>query len=130
MPIPTGSYYQKKALGNGTVSTIEGNTVNVVTAGEEIGFGCAVDIKNGKAVVATKAPIFGIAIKRDWTDAEHYFTNDVQNEINTTSSKMDEAFLNNFGGANDTYEYEKALEEKRLKEAGQQSSDPSKMTNH
>lgn len=80
MPIPTGSYYQKKALGNGTVSTIEGNTVNVVTASEEIGFGCAVDIKNGKAVVATKAPIFGIAIKRDWTDAEHYFTDDVQKD--------------------------------------------------
>ena len=43
---------------------------------------------------------------------------------------MDEAFLNNFGGANDTYEYEKALEEKRLKEAGHQTSDLTKMTDH
>lgn len=80
MPIPTGSYFQKKALGNGTVSTIEGTTVNTIDAAEEIGFGCAVDIKNGKAVVATKAPIFGIAVKRDWTDAEHYFTDDIQKD--------------------------------------------------
>ncbi len=80
MPIPTGSYFQKKALGNGTVSTIEGNTINTIDAAEEIGFGCAINIENGKAVVATKAPIFGIAIKRDWTDAEHYFTDDIQKD--------------------------------------------------
>lgn len=80
MPIPTGSYYQKKALGNGTVSTTEGNTINTIGAAEEIGFGCAINIENGKAVVATKAPIFGIAVKRDWTDAEHYFTDDVQKD--------------------------------------------------
>lgn len=79
MGIPTGSYYQKKALGNGTVATIESNTVNTITASEEIGFGCAVDIKDGMAVVATKAPIFGIAIKRIWADGEH-FTNDAIQE--------------------------------------------------
>ena len=46
MPIPVGTYYQKKELGNGTVATIENNVVDTVTAGEEINFGVAVNIKD------------------------------------------------------------------------------------
>lgn len=80
MTIPLSDYYQKKTLGNGAVATIEGNTVNTITAGGEIGFGCAVDIQDGKAVVATKAPIFGIAIRRTWTEAEHFYEDAIQND--------------------------------------------------
>ena len=89
----------------------------------------AEDVKKAKEMAEVILVQNGLVDVQEFVDNANY-TNDVQNEINTTSSKMDEAFLNNFGGANDTYEYEKALEEKRLKEAGQQSSDPSKMTNH
>lgn len=71
MGIPVGSFYQKKHLGAGTVATIENNTVNTVTASEDIGFGCAIDIKDGKAVLATKAPIFGVAIKREFIQGDH-----------------------------------------------------------
>lgn len=72
MPIPVGTYYQKKELGNGTVATIENNVVDTVTAGEEINFGVAVNIKDGKAVTATSAPIMGIAIKRNRIDGDDY----------------------------------------------------------
>ena len=72
MPIPVGTYYQKKELGNGTVATIENNVVDTVTAGEEINFGVAVNVKDGKAVTATSAPILGIAIKRDYIDGDDY----------------------------------------------------------
>lgn len=72
MGIPVGSFYQKKELGNGTIGSIESNTVNTITAGEDIGFGIALDIKNGQAVVATKAPIFGIAIKRLYIEGDDY----------------------------------------------------------
>lgn len=73
MPIPVGKLYQKKELGNGTVATVEDNTVDTVTAGADINFGAPVDIQNGKAVTATKAPIFGIAVKRSWIEGEHYY---------------------------------------------------------
>lgn len=72
MPIPVGTYYQKKELGNGTVATIENNVVDTVTAGEEINFGVAVNIKDGKAVTATSVPIMGIAIKRNRIDGYDY----------------------------------------------------------
>ena len=72
MPIPVGTYYQKKELGNGTVATIENNVVDTVTAGEEINFGVAVNIKDGKAVTATSVPIMGIAIKRNRIDGDDY----------------------------------------------------------
>lgn len=72
MGIPVGSFYQKKELGNGTIGSIESNTVNTITAGEDIAFGIALDIKSGQAVKATKAPIFGIAIKRLYVEGDDY----------------------------------------------------------
>lgn len=72
MPIPVGRLYQKKELGSGTVATIENNVVNTVTSSGDINFGVAIDIQNGKAVTATKAPIFGIAIKRTYIEGDDY----------------------------------------------------------
>lgn len=72
MPIPVGRQYQKKELGNGTVGTTENNVINTITAGEDINYGVGVVIKDHKAVTATKAPILGIAIRRDFTWGEHY----------------------------------------------------------
>lgn len=73
MALPIGGLYQNKALGNGTIGSLESNDpTNVVTAGEDIPFGVALDIKDGMAVVATKAPIFGIAMKRDYAVGNDY----------------------------------------------------------
>lgn len=73
MALPIGSMYQQKALGNGVIGSLESNDpTDVVTAGEDIPFGVALDIKGGKAVVATKAPIFGIAMKRDYAIGNDY----------------------------------------------------------
>lgn len=77
MPIPVGRLYQKKHLGNGTVATIEDNTVNTVQAGADINFGVGISLKpdaNGKmvAVTANSAPIFGIAIKRNRINGDDY----------------------------------------------------------
>lgn len=72
MPLPIGRQYQKRALGNGTIGSLEDNTVNIITAATDIPFGVALDIKDGKAVVATKAPIFGIAMKRDYAMGDDF----------------------------------------------------------
>lgn len=117
---------EKKQLLN-RMATVNKNFQMLLTNQNNIAM--AEDVKKAKEMADVILVQNGLVDVQEFVDNANY-TNDVQNEINTTSSKMDEAFLNNFGGANDTYEYEKALEEKRLKEAGQQSSDPSKMTNH
>lgn len=77
MPIPVGRLYQKKHLGNGTVATVEDNTVNTVQAGADINFGVGISLQpdaNGKmvAVTAKSAPIFGIAIKRNRINGDDY----------------------------------------------------------
>lgn len=80
MPIPVGSYYQKKELGNGKVGTTETPVIDTITAGEDINFGVALAIKDGKAVTATKAPIYGIAVSRDYLMAEHFTTEALAND--------------------------------------------------
>ena len=62
MPLPIGQLYQKKELGNGTIGSLKNYSVYTVTAGVDVNYGIAVAIQDEKAVVATKAPIYGITI--------------------------------------------------------------------
>lgn len=70
MPIPTGTFYHDEPFSSGTVSTIDQSTVNSEVAGSAIKFGQAVVMSDGKAVPATSAPIYGVALKRGWVNAD------------------------------------------------------------
>lgn len=78
--IPDGKLYMDGQLGAGTVATLEDSNVNTVTAGSPIGFGTAVTISNGKAVQAAGAPIYGIALKRTYLNADHFYQEDIDND--------------------------------------------------
>lgn len=78
--IPDGKLYMDGQLGAGTVATLEDSNVNTVTAGGPIGFGTAVTISNGKAVQAAGAPIYGIALKRTYLNADHFYQEDIDND--------------------------------------------------
>lgn len=69
--------YSDGNIGAGKVATLEPYVVNTFTAGADIKFGQAVVIKNGLLEPATKAPMFGVALARQWTDS----TNFVQEEM-------------------------------------------------
>lgn len=78
--IPDGKLYMDGQLGAGTVATLEDSSVNTLTAGGPIGFGTAVTIKDGKAVQAGGAPIYGVALKRTYLNGEHFFQDDIDND--------------------------------------------------
>lgn len=80
MAIPDGRLYHDGPLSAGTIATIEPSTVNTENAGAEIGFGTAVTIKDGKVVPATKAPIYGVAIKRTYIDSDHFYDAEIQKD--------------------------------------------------
>lgn len=78
--IPDGKLYMDGQLGAGTVATLEDSSVNTLTAGGPIGFGTAVTIKDGKAVQAAGAPIYGVALKRTYMNADHFCQEDIDND--------------------------------------------------
>ena len=78
--IPDGKLYMDGQLGAGTVATLEDSSVNTLTAGGPIGFGTAVTIKDGKAVQAAGAPISGVALKRTYMNANHFYQEDIDND--------------------------------------------------
>lgn len=78
--IPDGKLYMDGQLGAGTVATLEDSNVNTVTAGGPIGFGTAVTISNGEAVQAAGAPIYGVALKRTYLNADYFFQEDIDND--------------------------------------------------
>lgn len=78
--IPDGKLYMDGQLGAGTVATLEDSSVNTLTAGGPIGFGTAVTIKDGKAVQAAGAPIYGVALKRTYMNADHFYQEDIDND--------------------------------------------------
>lgn len=80
MAIPDGRLYHDDPLSAGTIATTEPSTINTENAGAEIGFGTAVAMKDGKAVPATKAPIYGVALKRTYIESDHFYENDIQND--------------------------------------------------
>lgn len=79
MPLPIGRQYQKRELGNGTIGSYEDNVIDAIKAAEKIPFGVALDVNaDGEAIVATKAPIFGIAMKRDYAIGDDF--NAIEND--------------------------------------------------
>lgn len=73
MAIPDGKLYSDGTLSAGTVATIEDSIVNTESAGADINFGAGVVLQNGKVVPATKAPIYGVALKRTYINGDHFY---------------------------------------------------------
>ena len=88
MPISDPTLYSNTDIGPGRIATLEPYRVNVETAGTDIKFGQAVVLKGGKAVPATKAPIYGIALNRDWTSSEDF----IQKEMDEDHYSEGQAF--------------------------------------
>lgn len=88
MPISDPTLYSNTDIGPGRIATLEPYRVNVETAGADINFGQAVVLKGGKAVPATKAPIYGIALNRDWTSSEDF----IQKEMDEDHYSEGQAF--------------------------------------
>lgn len=88
MPISDPTLYSKTDIGPGRIATLEPYRVNIETAGADIKFGQAVVLKAGKAIPATKAPIYGIALNRDWTSSEDF----VQKEMDEDHYSLGQAF--------------------------------------
>lgn len=73
MAIPDGKLYSDGTLSAGTVATIEDSIVNTESAGADISFGSGVVLQDGKVVPATKAPIYGVALKRTYINGDHFY---------------------------------------------------------
>lgn len=73
MAIPDGKLYSDGTLSAGTVATIEDSIVNTESAGADINFGSGVVLQDGKVVPATKAPIYGVALKRTYINGDHFY---------------------------------------------------------
>lgn len=77
--IPDGTLYHDGPLGAGTIaSSFDSTSVNTEHAGAAISFGSAVVLKDGEAVPATKAPIYGVALKRTYVKGENLEPETVQ----------------------------------------------------
>lgn len=80
MAIPDGTVYTREDLGAGKIATTEDYSVNTEVASDAIGFGQAVAIKDGQVSIATSAPIYGVALKRTYTNAEKLDEETVEND--------------------------------------------------
>lgn len=80
MAIPDGRLYLDGQLGAGEVATIEPSTVNTENAGADINFGAGVVLKDGKVVPATKAPIYGVALRRTYVNGDHFYDETIEND--------------------------------------------------
>ena len=70
MAIPDGTMYHDGHLSAGTVERQYEVLTEVASA--DIPFGAGVSLVNGQAVTATKAPIYGVAVKRGYLDVDHF----------------------------------------------------------
>ena len=71
--IPDGELYNTDPISAGTVSDLETAVINTEQVGQPVGYGQGVQIKDGTVIPATKGHIFGIAIKRYHTNADHLY---------------------------------------------------------
>ena len=78
--IPDGELYNTDPISAGTVSDLETAVINTEQVGQPVGYGQGVQIKDGMVVPATKGHIFGIAIKRYHTNADHLYPQLMANE--------------------------------------------------
>lgn len=89
MPIQDPALYSKRFIGPGRIATLEPYRVNVETAGADIKFGQAVVIKNGVVVPATKAPIYGISLNRDWTSSIDFVQKEMDEDHYSKGQALD-----------------------------------------
>ena len=78
--IPDGELYNTDPISAGTVSDLETAVINTEQVGQPVGYGQGVQIKDGMVVPATKGHIFGVAIKRYHTNADHLYPQLMANE--------------------------------------------------
>lgn len=78
--IPDGELYNTGSISAGTVSDLETAAINTEQVGQPVGYGQGVQIKDGMVVPATKGHIFGIAVKRYHTNADHLYPDLMANE--------------------------------------------------
>lgn len=78
--IPDGELYNTGSISAGTVSDLETAVINTEQVGQPVGYGQGVQIKDGMVVPATKGHIFGIAVKRYHTNADHLYPDLMANE--------------------------------------------------
>lgn len=78
--IPDGELYNTDPISAGTVSDLETAVINTEQVGQPVGYGQGVQIKDGMVVPATKGHIFGVAVKRYHTNADHLYPDLMANE--------------------------------------------------
>lgn len=78
--IPDGELYNTDPISAGTVSDLETAVINTEQVGQPVGYGQGVQIKDGTVIPATKGHIFGVAIKRNHTNADHLYPQLMANE--------------------------------------------------
>ena len=78
--IPDGELYNTDPISAGTVSDLETAVIDTEQVGQPVGYGQGVQIKDGMVVPATKGHIFGVAVKRHHTNADHLYPELMANE--------------------------------------------------
>ena len=78
--IPDGELYNTGSISAGTVSDLETAVINTEQVGQPVGYGQGVQIKDGTVIPATKGHIFGVAVKRYHTNADHLYPDLMANE--------------------------------------------------
>lgn len=78
--IPDGELYNTDPISAGTVSDLETAVINTEQVGQLVGYGQGVQISNGMVVPATRGHIFGVAVKRYHTNADHLYPDLMANE--------------------------------------------------
>lgn len=86
--IPDGKMYMEDELGAGMIASIEDYTALTEQTGADVGFGYGVIIQNGKVIPATKGPIFGVALRRNWANVDHFYDDDIKNDKFTTGETI------------------------------------------
>ena len=78
--IPDGELYNTDPISAGTVSDLETAVIDTEQVGQPVGYGQGVQIKDGTVIPATKGHIFGVAVKRHHTNADHLYPELMANE--------------------------------------------------
>lgn len=78
--IPDGELYNTGSISAGTVSDLETAVIDTEQVGQPIGYGQGVQINNGMVVPATTGHIFGVAVKRYHTNADHLYPDLMKDE--------------------------------------------------
>lgn len=78
--IPDGELYNTDPISAGTVSDLETAVIDTEQVGQPVGYGQGVQIQDGMVVPATNGHIFGVAVKRFHTSADHLYPELMENE--------------------------------------------------